>query len=126
MKWAGKAAMFAGAVVVAIVVSLIIVMICGGFPMLTDGTVVDKSFQPARTEIRSEISEGESGIKNGVQTYHYPASWLIRISGYQADGKARAEWWSIGGGLYELISIGDQVRRDKGTGVVSIVRKNTR
>lgn len=99
----------------AIIISLVGIMACGVYlimdavaPKLTGGVVIDKDYDAPYTSTHTNIVDG----KPVVSTSHYGASYSIKVQGVNDEGETVAEWWSLGEGLYSLISIGDRVTRE--------------
>ena len=109
---------FAVAFIVVVIV-LIGAAVIGSIPKLTEGVVVDKTYQAASTDITSTTNDDGTTIRSVT----YPAAWKIKVYGIDKDGKPRAEWWEVGSGLYEMIDIDDRVYRDGHTGLIGISNK---
>lgn len=88
---------------------------------LTEGVVVDKTFQPAYTEVYTVRSGTVDNSHTDVRTRHHSASWSIKVSGVTDEGKSCVEWWDVGEALYGMIEVGDMVQRNPKTNIVSIV-----
>lgn len=120
MEYARKNAIFfMAAAVIAVVIVLIGAVVIGSIPRLTEGVVVDKTYQAASTDITSTTDDDGTTIRSVT----YPAAWKIKVYGIDKDGKPRAEWWEVGSGLYEMIDIDDRVYRDGHTGLIGIANK---
>ena len=116
-----------GAVVILALLALFvagIVVAIGDIPVLAEGTVADRSFTEARTDIQLYTTTDSKGhVTMRSQPIHYPNKWSIQVVGTRENGEPRSEWWAVGEGMYSQIGIGDTVRRDVKLGIVSIVRK---
>lgn len=89
-------------------------------PKLTEGVVVDKSYNPAYTTTHTSIVRSGNTAVPIIRDVHHAASWKIEVSGTDEEGEICVEWWTVGEAMYELIGIGDRVQRDPQTGVVSV------
>ncbi|MDL2317680.1 hypothetical protein LJC74_01110 [Eubacteriales bacterium OttesenSCG-928-A19] len=109
--------------ILGIALIILVVAVVDARPQLTAGTVTDKRYDAAHTTTWTRWQD-VGDVRVPIQEkQHYPDTWSIQVEGAKEDGSRRGEWWSVGSGLYEQIGIGDQVKRDKDTGVVSVVWK---
>ena len=116
-----------GALVIIAVVALLalgIIAAIHSIPILHEGTVVDKTYRAAHTEvIMMSITDDKGNNTIYPQTHYYPDKWSIQVSGITAEDEPRVEWWEVGAGLFGEIAIGDRVYRDTKSGVVNTGRK---
>lgn len=89
--WEQKTILVIAIIIVAVVVT-VIELIAGSIPVLTKGTVVDKKFVAAHTEIRTSTRTEKNGNEYVVTSiYHTPDKWSIMVEGVKSDGKDHAE-----------------------------------
>ena len=92
---------------VLVILVMIISIICGCQAPVTTGTVVDKSYRPARTETRLETIDQGSFSTTIPITEHYPESWHIVIEGYDENNEYHQTSYNISEEEYNSINIGD-------------------
>ena len=109
-------------VLAIIVIAVVVLMVVAVFniPTLSEGVVVDKTFVPAHTKTRVQIVHTGKVAVPSRRTIHHPDTWRIHVSGISDKGSEMAAWWTVPEALYNSIEIGDRVRRDLQTDVVTI------
>lgn len=103
------------------VVGCIVCIVVSTIPRLSAGVCVDKRYDPPYTSMQAYTTGSGDNLRVNMHPVHHSASWSIQVSGTMEDGEPRAEWWSVGEGMYSDIQIGDYLERLPGG--VSIVRK---
>lgn len=79
-------------------------------PVLDEGVVIDKTYEPANTTYIYQ--------KVGDVSYYQPIwddeDWILRVQGTTDEGKARTENWEVSREQWERAEIGDRVTRTEG------------
>ena len=124
IDWTDVAIYLMVALMILVVVLLIAVGVAAVYvsiPQLTEGVVVDMTFNPAHTSTYTTMTRVGKVSMPRTRNVHHAASWQIKVSGTTEEGEARAEWWNVGEAMYGMIEVGDRVKRDPETGVISII-----
>lgn len=97
-----------------IVFIAVVVVICIGamvysVPILDEGIVIDKIFDPANTTYMYH----KVGNVSYMQPLRDDEDWILRVQGTTDEGKDRVENWEVSREYWEQTQIGDRVTRVK-------------
>ena len=106
-----------GIVMTTVILALVVGLVAALYfclHQLDEGLVVGKDYTPAGVRPYMLYING----KMRWSAIYAPEQYKIKVQGVTADGKARAEWWSLKKETYTMISIGDYVCVDKGSIII--------
>lgn len=116
-----------GVLVIAATVALFVLGIIDAIqsiPVLHEGTVVDKTYRAAYTEVvMLSLSDSNGHTTRYPQNFYHPDRWTVQVVGMTTEDERRVEWWEVGEGLFNQVAINDYVYRDTKSGVVTMKRK---